>query len=84
MEVQLTDHAKKQLAYRDVSQDQAIAVALSPDQLIEETDVPSIAQSRVIEDGKTYLIRVAFRDELNVRIVITVYKTSKVKKYWQE
>ncbi len=84
MEIRLTDHAKKQLAYRDVSQNQVIAIALSPEQIIEESDVPSIAQSRVIEDGKTYLIRVAFRDEADVRVVITVYKTSKVKKYWQE
>lgn len=84
MEIRLTDHAKKQLAYRDVSQNQVIAIALSPEQIIEEPDVPPIAQSRVIEDGKTYLIRVAFRDEADVRVVITVYKTSKVKKYWQE
>ncbi|MEO8611796.1 MAG: hypothetical protein ABI690_28110 [Chloroflexota bacterium] len=84
MEIRLTDHAEKQIAYRELGQQQIIQIALNPEQIIAEPDLPLIAQSRVIEDGKIYLIRIAFRDEDQIRLVITVYKTSKVSKYWQE
>jgi hypothetical protein len=84
MEVRLTDHAEKQIQYRELDRQLIFEIALNPEQMIEEPDLPPIAQSRVSQDGKMYLIRVAFRDEGDIRLVITVYKTSKVSKYWRE
>ncbi|MBZ0289603.1 MAG: DUF4258 domain-containing protein [Anaerolineae bacterium] len=84
MEVRLTGHAEMQIKYRELDRQLILQIALNPEQIIEEPDVPPIAQSRVTEDDKMYLIRIAFRDEGDIRLVITVYKTSKVSKYWRE
>jgi Domain of unknown function (DUF4258) len=78
-----SDHAEKRIDYRELSREQIIQVAAEPEQIIEASDVPAIAQSRVTEHGKMYLIRVAFRDEGETRLIITVYRTSKISKYWQ-
>ena len=44
----------------------------------------TIYQSRVDNaEGKTYLIRVIVDETLVTALVITVYRTSQVKKYWR-
>lgn len=82
MEIRLTRHAELQLQERNLSGAQVVAIATQPEQIIEEAGVPLIAQSRVMIDSQLYLIRVAFRDENNIRIVIAAYRTSKLEKYW--
>jgi len=42
-----------------------------------------IAQKICHIDNKQYLIRAIFREKKDLIIGITVYKTSKIKKYWK-
>ncbi len=84
MRVELSDHAKQQIQKRKLSQRLVISVALQPEQIVEETDELSVAQSRITFLDKKALLRVFFRDEGDVRIVITVYPTTRVKKYWKK
>jgi hypothetical protein len=84
MEIRFTAHANQQLAFREIDRELAVQVARQPEQIIREPDIPPVAQSRFVEAGKTVLVRVAYRDEGDVRLIITVYKTSKIAKYWQE
>ena len=82
MEVVLHQHAEDQILKRKLDRSLVIEVALHPDQIMYNKGLPPVAQSQIEENGKLYLIRVAFRDEGATRIVITAYKTSKISKYW--
>ena len=85
MEIQLTAHAEAQIEERGLDREQVIEVASEPGQVLYPEDQPPVAQSRLPLGGKTYLLRVVFRDvEEGVRLVLTAYRTSKVEKYWQE
>jgi len=41
-------------------------------------------QSRVNIGGKQYLMRVMVNDAVQPSVVVTVYRTSKIRKYWKE
>ena len=82
--VEFTAHAEEQIAARKMDRAQIIAVATAPEQVVSEPGKPLVAQSRIQFKGKTFLLRVAFHDEGDVRLVITVYRTSQVRRYWQE
>jgi len=41
-------------------------------------------QSRFDVDGKQYLVRAMVNDAVEPSVVVTVYRTSKIKKYWKE
>jgi hypothetical protein len=84
MKVELSDHAKQQIQKRKLSQKLVVSVAHQPEQIVVETGELSVAQSRITFLDKSALLRVVFRDEDDVRLVITAYPTTRVKKYWQE
>lgn len=83
MNIQLTHHAETKIAMRGLDREEVIRVAREPEQIVYPPDLPPLAQSRIREKGKLYLLRVAFRDQDDTRVVITVYKTSQVRRYWQ-
>ncbi len=84
MNIQLSGHAEEQILERELDRDQVIAVALAPEQIVYPANKPPVAQSRFLLNNKQYLLRVAFRDEGDTRIVITVYPTSQLRKYWKK
>ncbi len=84
MNVRLTLHAEEQIQVRGLDRDKVIAVALAPEQIVRTEGKPLIAQSRFWRTDRQYLMRIAFRDEVETRVVLTVYITSQVRKYWQE
>ena len=43
----------------------------------------TVFQSIVTEQGKSYLIRIFVNNVKNPNLVITVYKTSKISKYYE-
>ncbi len=84
IEVRFTQHAEDQIAGRALDRDEIIAVVRAPEQIIYAEDRPPVAQSRVRYKGKQFLWRVPFNQVGNTRWVITVYRTSQIKRYWQE
>ncbi len=83
MEIHLSEHARRQIEARKLSQEQVIAVARSPEQMVDREGELPVAQSRITFLGRPALLRVAFRDEGEVRLVVTAYPTTKIAKYWQ-
>lgn len=81
--VEITRHAQQQIADRLLDPAVVTQVALQPEQIVYSQNTLPIAQSRITIEGKTYLLRIAFRDEEDVRRVVTAYPTSKIDKYWQ-
>jgi len=81
----LPKHIKLQIKERNISEDLVKETLANPNQLIEGTKGRKIAQSKYFNSlrNKEYLLRVIFKEEQNDRIGITVYRTSKIKKYWR-
>jgi hypothetical protein len=84
MSYRLSDHAIKQIGDREIPIVLLEQVIDSPEQVLEQSDGSKVYQSRVSGlNSKTYLLRVFINDIAIPRIVISVYMTSKVKKYWE-
>jgi Domain of unknown function (DUF4258) len=80
----LSKHAKEQMETRGISEVQVWEVVQNPEQSIKHDDEKIILQSRVtLDEGKNYLIRVFINVMKEPNLIITVYKTSKIKKYWK-
>ncbi|MBV6393012.1 MAG: hypothetical protein KPEEDBHJ_02242 [Anaerolineales bacterium] len=80
-----TDHALKEMARREVSQEDVRTVLAKPEQTEMVRDGRAVYQSR-LEMGdppKTYLLRVFVDIDPVPPFVVTVYRTSKTAKYWR-
>ena len=77
-------HAEDQLKERELSKELADQILLNPMQVLESKKGRKIAQSIVKFEKKAFLIRVVYIERPDHYNVITVYKTSRIKKYWRE
>jgi len=82
MNINFSKHALAQMSLRHISLTDAINVLESPDQIIEE-EGKKIFQSVFLENNKPYLIRIFVNIQKIPNLVITVYKTSKIDKYYE-
>ena len=58
------------------------AVLRKPDQIVPEKGTVKAHQSRCEMGGKIFLLRVLVDDSMNLAVVVTVYRTTKIEKYW--
>ncbi|MBN2312902.1 MAG: DUF4258 domain-containing protein [Sedimentisphaerales bacterium] len=82
---QLTTHAQEEMVRRQISQDEIADVLAAPEQIESIRQGRFVYQSR-IEVGKPprkYLLRVFVDVDRKPPEVVTVYRTSKVTKYWR-
>ncbi len=86
LKIIFTEHAREQLRERKISQELVEEVLKDPEQVVQDAEGNPIAQSRYFdkEEGKEMLLRVFYREEQGTRRVITVYKTSRIRKYWKQ
>jgi hypothetical protein len=54
-----------------------------PEQIVDVRQGRKAYQSRHVIDGKTYLVRAIVDIETQPPVVVTVYRTSKIAKYWR-
>ncbi len=54
-----------------------------PEQMIDVRTGRVVLQSRATQEGRVYLVRVFVDVDRRPAEVITVYRTSKVSKYWR-
>lgn len=80
---QLTKHALEEMAIRGIAESTVKAVMESPGQIVSVKDGLVAYQSVISEEGKEILVRVIADNLGNPVRVITVYKTSKISKYWR-
>jgi hypothetical protein len=83
MTFRLTTHAKEELARRQVSSDVFQAVLDHPEQVVPERGGRKAYQSRVEIRGIMYLVRAIVDDRTEPAVVVTAYRTSKLRKYWR-
>ena len=79
----LTEHAKEEMARRQISQENVANVLAAPEQIEAVRQGRSVYQSRIKTDKppQTYLLRVFVDVDREPPEVVTVYRTSKVTKY---
>ncbi|MCK4910112.1 MAG: DUF4258 domain-containing protein [Thermodesulfovibrionales bacterium] len=84
MKIKLTDHARFEAERRGISEDEISSIVLSPQQRIPSKKERVILQNKYYDkdEGKDMLLRVIGSEKGDVFEVITVYKTSKIEKYW--
>jgi hypothetical protein len=81
----LTEHAKEEMARRQISQDDVAKVLVAPEQIVAVRKGRNVYQSR-IKAGKPprrYVLRVFVDVDREPTEVVTVYRTSKITKYWR-
>ena len=73
------------MTVRGISFSQIIEVLENPDQVIIDSDISDIVVYQSVfnnMEGGNYMIRVFVNRTKNPKLVVTVYKTTKVSKYW--
>jgi hypothetical protein len=81
----LSRHAEEELVRRQISREWVEAVLSAPEQTIAQPAGTQILQSRfAAEDGTMYLVRAVVATAKDPAVVVTVYRTSKIEKYWNQ
>lgn len=74
------DHAQKELERRGIPLQIVLEALQQPDQIVANMDGREAYHKLVEMNDKTYLLRIIVE---HGDTVITVYRTSKVQKYWR-
>lgn len=84
MKFEISGHAKEEINRRRIPLDLVETILQNPQQIVDEYGNKKAYQSIIdLGTGKDYLIRVIVNDTVAPVKVVTVYKTSKIKKYWR-
>ncbi len=77
-------HAQEELVRRGIPKMLVDSVLSNPEQVVPEQGGRVTYQSRVdFGAGRIFLLRVIVVDQVDPAVVVTVYRTSKIEKYWR-
>lgn len=80
----ISRHAEQECQRRGIPDDYLNAVLQQPQQTIQDGDHTFIYQSQIqFDNGKIYLVRAVVSEQTKPAIVITVYRTSQISRYWR-
>jgi hypothetical protein len=83
MDFRFSRHAKEEMKRRSIPVALAEVVVRSPQQIVPASGDNHAYQSLVdFGGGKMFLLRAIVDNRVDPAIVVTVYRTSKVAKYW--
>ena len=84
--ITLSDHARRQLQRRGLTETMVLGTARSPEQVISVRPGREVRQSRVRmqPDDRDYVVRVFVDTDSDGDIVVTAYRSSKIDKYWRK
>lgn len=84
MTFKISNHAKEEMLRRSIPLTILESVLNNPQQVVIERESLKAYQSKVdFGGGKMFLIRAIVDDKIQPVTVITVYRTSKISKYWR-
>jgi hypothetical protein len=85
MDIEISKHAWEQMVRRGINYDDVLSVVSRPDQTIADEDDPAIiiCQSLIKEDEQMFLLRVFVNKDKQPNVVVTLYKTTKISKYYE-
>ncbi len=76
-------HLHEELDRRQIPRKLLEQVLQGPEQKVPELDNVTCYQSQVEIEGKPCLLRVMVNETVDPPVVVTVYRTSKISKYWR-
>jgi hypothetical protein len=84
MKFRLSRHALDEIERRGIPRDLLDQVLQNPQQILPERGGKKIYQSQVgLGGSKLFLLRAIVNDAVEPAVVVTVYRTSKIEKYWR-
>lgn len=84
MRFEISRHAREEISRRGLPENLVETILQNPQQIVDEYGNKKAYQSILdLGTGKEYLVRVIVNDTVEPAKVVTVYKTSKIKKYWR-
>jgi len=85
MDFIFSKHALEQMSHRCINRETVVRVVSCPNQTIvnDETPTTIVYQSLINEDNRMFLLRVFVDTDKQPNMIITVYKTSKISKYYE-
>jgi hypothetical protein len=85
MNIIFSKHAQEQMLRRGISYDNVLSTISQPDQTIIDKEDMSIIiyQSLVRENEQVFLLRVFVNKDKQPNMIITLYKTTKILKYYE-
>lgn len=82
-EYKITDHAAFEMARRDISVQVVREILRKPEQRQVVREGREVVQSRIVLGGKLYLVRIFVDFDHIPSEIVTVYRTTKIEKYWR-
>ena len=81
----ISKHAQEQMIRRDINHDTVQSVISLPDHVIVDDEDPTIViyQSLITENEQTFLLRVFVNKDKQPNVIVTLYKTTKISKYYE-
>jgi len=83
MRFHFSKHVNEELERRKIPRALMDQVLQAPEQKVPEVDDITCYQSRVEIGGKLNLLRVMVNETVNPPVVVTVYRTNKISRYWR-
>ena len=83
MSFRISNHAREEMTRRGIDLEVVESVLAAPGQIGQEHGGIVCYQSPVIDEAKRYLLRLMVNDSVEPMVLVTIYKTSKLNKYWQ-
>jgi hypothetical protein len=83
MTYRFSNHALAEMQRRSIPADLVEYVLQNPQQVLIQLDGVKIYQSQIdFGEGKDYLLRLFVNESVDPAIIVTVYRTSNISKYW--
>ena len=84
MRFRLSNHALEEMERRAIPREMLEIVLRNPQQIVPEREDKKAYQSQIdFGGGRIFLLRAIVNDEIDPAVVITVYRTSNIQKYWR-
>lgn len=84
MRFKLSNHALEEMERRGIPREMLERVLDNPQQVVSEREGKKEYQSQIdFDGGRMYLLRAIVNDVLDPAVVITVYRTRNIQKYWR-
>jgi hypothetical protein len=85
MDFVFSRHAEEQLIRRSLDRDVVISIVSDPAQMLADENSAGITifQSIVEEDDKLFLYRVFVNTQSSPNVIVTLYRTTKIEKYYE-
>ena len=81
--VEFTGYAKLQMREREIKREDILDALKLPGQVLSGKKGRKIAQKKIDRGEERGLLRVIFEEKDDAKVVVTVYWTSKIEKYWR-